>query len=85
MCGIELVTSVMNQNNKNASNGKTVCQMKEFSTEPACLSHRVQIFLQVQGWPCCKGDGCACLKAVFFNELQDGKCDHDAPKEHCKV
>ena len=53
-------------------------------SQPA--QHRVHFALGAAalGWPHHKGGRCTHFKAVFFNELQEGKRDHGAPRKRYK-
>ena len=53
-------------------------------SQPA--QHRVHFALGAAalGWPHHKDERCTHFKAVFFNELQEGKRDHGAPRKRYK-
>ena len=66
-----------------ASNGKTTCQTKKSSREPACPAILLQVQLRRAGHVT-RMEDVYMPKAVFFSELQGGKRDQGAPRKRYK-
>ena len=69
-----------------ASNGKTTYRTKKSSREPSCPAQSPSCFrcicawlATLQGWKTY-----ACLKKLFFSELQESKRDRGAPRKRYK-